>query len=151
MEINDFGDVLPIDSLDKINHNDDKYLKDLRDLRQKFTDLGYEIQKKIDEYILSKNHFNQYLHKYITTEDSGTVYLYVKRITRLTSGCRLWGAGYKYDGNYFLTIFNEYDIELNLSNSNDKVKIISEEEFYSNLEKEYNNQVQLLENFSKND
>ncbi|MGM9533067.1 hypothetical protein [Intestinibacter sp.] len=92
------------------------------------------IQNRIDELEIEKYNADKYLNCYIKTEIGNTInIMYVKKITRLSSGPKFTGPVVEYHsylkGNNIVSLYTEYSISsIPWKNLGSRITIITKEE-----------------------
>ena len=136
--------------MNDLNYRDDMDINKLRELRNKLSDMSYKVQRRIDEIILEKNDFSKYNKNFICAKNQdNNTYMYVTKIRRLNTGCRLHGIAYRNEGDY-LMLATDLTIDCQIGSCT-KIEIITENEFYSNLSDFYQDMKCKFQNIIQDD
>lgn len=119
-----------------------EFLRNKRnDLYQNYIKELNKIQNELDSLVFQQHNILDLKDKYIYYDNW---YLKVNKIKRLQNGFELNGYGFENDV-YYLNIGFDYTLSFTYEDKN-KIKIISEEEFFNTLNKFYTDK---LNNFKK--
>ena len=119
-----------------------EFLRNKRnDLYQNYIKELNKIQNELDSLVFQQHNILDLKDKYIYYDNW---YLKVNKIKRLQNGFELNGYGFEND-IYYLNIGFDYTLSFTYEDKN-KIKIISEEEFFNTLNKFYTDK---LNNFKK--
>ena len=136
------------DNIDySLNENQDA--NKIREIRNALYEEAYKYQKMLDELIIKENNVDVYMNQYVCiSNENEFTYMYVNKMDRLNYSVRFHGPAFESCLSW-MSIFPKDSAEVYYKDMKTRVRIITKEEFYKELDKVIEHNKELLKKNTK--